>query len=103
MVSISILKAFKPAGEVAEGTGGSSEYEKKSDEFRMTILHELALFIDELYTSDETAPKGWHLKEEMRRELRGQVRMKIFPLGFNDWKTIPPTVEEYALKQYVKV
>ena len=99
----SILKAFKPTEESAGGSGDSSEHEKKSDEFRMTVLHELAFFIDELYTSDETAPKGWHLKEEMKRNLRGQVRMKIFPLGFNDWKTIPPTVEEYALKHYVKV
>ena len=65
-------------------------------------LKELALRIDEVYSSDETAPVGWHLKEQLRKDLRGKVRRIVHPAGLQDWKEIPTRVEEFALKSYVK-
>ena len=63
----------------------------------------MAIHIDDLYTSDDTAPKGWHLKEQMRKELRIQVRRMICKLDLKDWKFIPQKIEEYAIKHYEKI
>jgi type I restriction enzyme R subunit len=65
-------------------------------------LEKAAQAIDELYSSDETAPPGWHLKEQLRKGLRQQVRANVFNLGLKDWKEIPSKVDEYALKHYIK-
>lgn len=96
-----ILEALKPeAGQAAEGTskyGGDGKGEDLSQ------LEQLALQIDALYRSEQTAPSGWHLKEQLKKELRQMIRKLILPAGLTDWKTIPARVEEYALKTYVKV
>lgn len=66
-------------------------------------LHHLALALHDLYASDRTAPPGWHLKEQLRKELRQQVREAVFPYGLEGWKReIPARVEEYALRVYLK-
>jgi type I restriction enzyme R subunit len=98
-----ILKAFKPPQETSEGAeaGGDGGLEGLSEE-KLSALKEVAVQIDELYSSSDTAPNGWHLKEVMRKELRQQVRMMVFPLQLDDWKTIPTKVEEYALKNYAR-
>lgn len=61
----------------------------------------LALSIDRIYASDQSAPPGWHMKEQLRKELRQQVKALLIPAGFS-WKDIPQQVEEYALKAYLK-
>ena len=80
-----ILSAFGVAGEAGEAP-----------------LKELASRIDEVYGSDETAPVGWHLKEQLRKDLRGMVRRIVHPAGLQDWKAVPTRVEEFALKSYIK-
>jgi type I restriction enzyme, R subunit len=63
----------------------------------------LARQIDALYASDDTAPAGWHLKDQLRRELRQQVRYRSHQAGINEVKEAANRVEEYALRHYAKV
>src|SRR5690606_8921372 len=51
-------------------------------------LAELARQIDILYTSDETAPAGWHLKDQLRRELRQEVRYRSHQAGILEVKEV---------------
>jgi len=93
-----ILAAFRQTLTVAEegpgygGGGGSGD----------DPLMELASQIDVVYASDDTAPVGWHLKEQLRKDLRGKVRRIVHPVGLANWKEIPTRVEEFALKSYIK-
>jgi type I restriction enzyme R subunit len=66
-------------------------------------LGKLTREIDALYASDQTAPKGWHTREQLCRELRQQVRLKAYEANVPDFKELPAPVEEYALKHYAKV
>jgi len=93
-----ILAAFRPAGGGDGGDGGGSGGGGGEDG-----LKALAGQIDQVYASDETAPVGWHLKEQLRKDLRGKVRRIVHPAGLENWKDIPLRVEEYALKSYIKI
>jgi type I restriction enzyme R subunit len=66
-------------------------------------LKNLALDIDALYSSDQTAPIGWQNREQLRKELRQQVREIVHSFGVVAFKEVPIHVEEYALKHYAKV
>ena len=66
-------------------------------------LDRLAQTIDVLYSSSETAPKGWQNRDQLRKELRQQVRLIAHEAGVNAFKDMPVPVEEYALKHYSKV
>jgi len=66
-------------------------------------LEQLTKDIDALYASDQTAPKGWQSREQLRKELRQQVRMKAHEAQVSDFRELPVPVEEYALKHYAKV
>jgi type I restriction enzyme R subunit len=70
-------------------------------EFTLKKLQKIAVDIDALYTSKETAPKGWHLKEQMRKDLRATVRRIVYQQNIANWKEIPASVEDFALKHYV--
>jgi len=89
-----ILEAHK-AGDA----DGAVEADRAGD----SGLERIAQEIDELYRSDETAPPGWHRKNQLRKELRQQVRRKVFNLGLADWREIPSQVDDYALKHYAKL
>lgn len=67
-----------------------------------TKLEAAAQTIDALYSSNDFAPPGWHIKEQQRKEVRQQVRALVFQLGLENWKHIPNKVDEYALKHYQK-
>jgi type I restriction enzyme R subunit len=66
-------------------------------------LGDLARSIDELYASDTTAPVGWHLKNQLRKGLRQEVRYKAHQAGVTEVKEAANRIEEYALRHYVKV
>lgn len=66
-------------------------------------LGKLAGKIDALYASDDTAPAGWHLKEQLRKELRQEVRYRSYRAGIEALREVASRVEEYALRHYVKV
>jgi len=72
----------------------------------MDWIRELAEDIDELYSSDDEAPVGWHLKSELKKNLRQKVRSMAYEAGLQDAKKLMPLphkVEEFALRFYVKV
>ncbi|HRW77762.1 MAG TPA: restriction endonuclease subunit R, partial [Candidatus Sabulitectum sp.] len=72
----------------------------------MDWIRELASDIDELYSSDDEAPVGWHLKSQLKKELRQKVRSMAHEAGLHDAKKLMPLphkVEEFALRFYVKV
>jgi type I restriction enzyme R subunit len=96
---LKILEAFLPENQ---GQESSTLSNSDSVDNGLNPLEQAAQAIDELYSSDETAPPGWHLKEQLRKGLRQPVRAKVFKLGLKDWKEIPNKVDEYALKHYIK-
>jgi type I restriction enzyme R subunit len=73
----------------------------RSTDNELNPLEQATQAIDELYSNDDTAPSGWHLKEQLRKGLRQQVRANVFKVGLKNWKDIPRKVDEYALKYYV--
>ncbi|MEQ9569699.1 MAG: DUF3387 domain-containing protein, partial [Longimicrobiales bacterium] len=66
-------------------------------------LTQLAQEIDEIYRSDDSAPAGWHRKDQLRKELRGRVRYRAHQAGMPDVREVATRVEEYALRHYVKI
>ena len=68
----------------------------------LSNIQQLTKDIDALYASDQTAPRGWQAREQLRKELRQQVRMKAHEAKVSDFKELPTPVEEYALKHYAK-
>ena len=93
-----ILEVFRAAVANGSDESGDGDGDGSGDD----RLKELASQINNVYASDETAPAGWHLKEQLRKELRGTVRRIVHPAGLQDWKSIPTRVEEFALKSYIK-
>ncbi len=81
----------RPQGEYAGGDRGPGQ------------LGELALEIDQLYSSPETAPLGWHRKDQLRKELRQQVRVMAHQAGLISIMEVATRVEDYALRHYVRV
>ncbi|MBD2770986.1 type I restriction endonuclease subunit R [Iningainema tapete] len=101
---LKILSAFIPAAASQGDKGNSSSTGDKTDSnTSLTPLEQAAQAIDRLYSSNDTAPPGWHLKEQLRKGLRQQVRALVFNLGLENWKEIPSKVDEYALKHYIKI
>ena len=99
-----ILETFLQKEETLAETRG--EYKTKaSSEHDKTLnwVLQLAEGIDTIYQSDQTAPPGWHLKEQLKKELRQEVRKKTHHAGLKDLISISTRVEDYALKHYVKV
>ena len=69
----------------------------------MTAIQQIALAIDDLYVSDETAPMHWQEKTQLKKGLRGQVRRLVKDLDLEDWaKKVPQAVEQYAVIHYSK-
>lgn len=96
-----ILEAFMPEGESGTPSGNGDGGGKNDG---LNLLQELAVQIDELYASDEYAPPGWHTMEQVKKDLRQQVRRIVIDGGLKEhWKTIPPKVEDYALGKYAKL
>ncbi|BCS89465.1 type I restriction endonuclease subunit R [Pseudodesulfovibrio sediminis] len=98
-----ILEAFMPEGQ-ASTPSGNGDGESAEDGEGLNHLQELAVQIDELYASDEHAPPGWHTMEQVKKDLRQQVRRIVIDGGLKEhWKSIPPKVEDYALGKYAKL
>jgi type I restriction enzyme R subunit len=96
-----ILEALKPPAEAVGESPG--DYGKEGAGDGPSKLEQLASEIDGLYDSDQTAPPGWHMKDQLKKELRQAVRGIVHLAGLQELRTIPTRVEEYALKTYVKL
>lgn len=82
---------------------GQASDKEGNDNDTLSKLEQLALSIDSMYSSDQTAPPGWHVKEQLRKGLRQEVRRILHPSGLPNWKDLPGPIEDYALKTYLKV
>ncbi len=98
-----ILEAFLEKKETVEETRGDYGTEISSKHNTINQILQIAEEIDTLYASDQTAPLGWHLKEQLKKELRQEVRKKAHHAGLNDLISVSTRIEDYALKHYVKV
>ncbi len=98
---LKILEAFLPTNQTQANSTPSGSDNINPDN-QLSSLEQASLAIDKLYSSDETAPPGWHFKEQLRKELRQKVRALVFHLGLENWKDIPSKVDEYAIKHYIK-
>jgi type I restriction enzyme R subunit len=64
---------------------------------------EVAVAIERLYASDATAPHLWQEKGELKKQLRGEVRRLLMPLGVVGWeKDLPVAIEQFAILHYAK-
>ena len=67
----------------------------------LTALQAMAVQIDTLYASPDPAPRGWEKKEELKKELRRNVkRMLHMELQYRPLKEAVEKVEEYALAHH---
>ncbi len=98
-----ILESFKQNIEKQSHDKKEKNEEHSESNTELSKLQKISKEIDELYSSNNTAPVGWHLKEQLRKELRQLIRRIIIPAGFDKWKEIPTEIENFALKHYVKV
>ena len=105
-----ILEAFREgaagggdgASDAGSDDGGGAAGDSSGAGGGEDALKALAADVAQVYASDDTAPVGWHLKEQLRKDLRGIVRRIVHPAGLKDWKDIPTRIEEFALKHYIK-
>lgn len=61
----------------------------------------LAIRLEGLYRSPDTAPAGWWDKDGLRKNLRQQARALVHAAGLTELRAIPEQVETYALKHFV--
>lgn len=100
---LQILKAFRYEG-TAEGGATKEPQGTDADREILNALKDVAMAIEATYQSDQSAPPGFHLRAELRKELRAIVRRILQPTGLKGWqKELPFKVEEYALRSFVKV
>jgi type I restriction enzyme, R subunit len=92
--------APRPSDRVRERSPDSDGGSPGEEDRRLLRLAEE---IDAIYASDAKAPPGWHLKEQLRKELRQEVRYRAHQAGLSGVKEVATRVEEYALRHYVKV
>ncbi len=57
--------------------------------------------IDTLYSSKETAPRGWQKKEQMKKGLRVQVKRLLHNQSYDQIKDAVEKVEKYAIRHHV--
>jgi len=96
-------RAHEGSGLSAEAYGVYKILEELGQEANDNALQELAQAIDSLYASDQTAPRLWQDKDQLRKSLRGEVRVKLHSAGVPNIKAVAEQIEEFALKHHAKV
>ena len=91
----------KPAGRERTREGYTPEGANATS--KPGLLQALALEIDRIYSTPTTAPVGWHRKDQLRKELRQQVRLKAHQAAIRDVIEVAARVEDYALRYYVRM
>lgn len=66
------------------------------------VCRQLASEVEALYGDEEHAPKLWHAKEALRKDLRQRVRRMAHQLGFKQLKELPVEIEDVAKKHYAR-
>lgn len=96
-------QSYKDSGFDQRAYGLFKLIEAANDSVDQKQLKQIAKEIDALYASDQSAPNGWHLREQLKKELRQQVRLKAHAANLPGFKELPIPVEEYAIRHYSKV
>lgn len=60
----------------------------------------LAEQVEVIYSDGVLAPKHWHAKEGLRKDLRQRVRRAAHALGFTELKILPVEIEDIAIKLF---
>lgn len=99
-----ILEKHQPedAGVDSDPDGDGGEVEGGEDTQTLSPLKKAAAEIDELYASDLEAPPHWHIRPDVRKELRQRVRRILRGLSLEDRKAISRRIDEYAIANYAK-
>ncbi|WP_419173383.1 type I restriction endonuclease subunit R [Halobacteriovorax sp.] len=101
---LKILEAFRYESEEKSDDDSKNEKSEGLSKEVINKLKEIAKEVEEVYASNDSAPKGWNHMEQLRKELRQKVRRILQPVKLQGWqKEIPNRVEEYALKNFIKV
>lgn len=96
-------KAFEGKGMTFEGHALLKVIEAiEGDTVDADAQRELAETAEQLYSDIELAPKLWHAKEGLRKELRQRVRKAAHQLGFKSLKQLPIEIEEIAIKHFAR-
>jgi type I restriction enzyme R subunit len=96
-------KAHEGSGLTAEAYGIYKILTELSEEANDNLLQTLAGEINGLYSSDQSAPRLWQDRDQLKRGLRQQVREKLHDAGIENLKSIAEQVEDFALKHHAKV
>ncbi|MBM4253840.1 MAG: type I restriction endonuclease subunit R [Deltaproteobacteria bacterium] len=99
-----ILLAFRAKGSDGSGAADDKTSDSDADDTKDRVTFtKLASDIEQVYSDDSSAPAGWHIKEQLRKELRRKVRELAHPTNIKGWqKEVPEKVEEYALRRFIK-
>lgn len=102
---LQILRAFRYESEATDSSEQTKQTQETSEQREIqNALKVVASKIEEIYQSDEKAPPGFHLRSELRKDLRATVRRILQPTKLKGWeKELPFKIEEYALKHFIKV
>lgn len=96
-------KAHEGSGLSSEAYGIYKILEELGKGANDNALQSLAKDIDALYADDQTAPRLWQEKDQLRKSLRGLIRVKLHTAGIADIKAVTEQIEEFALKHRIKV
>jgi len=106
-----LAKQIEAEDKAHEGSGFSSK--QAYDVYTILSAHqgeandndieELAEAINHLYANDQSAPRLWQEKDQLRKSLRGDVRVKLHSAGIPNIKDVAEQIEEFALKHHAKV
>lgn len=96
-------KAHEGSGLSVEAYGVYKILEALGEGANDNILQELALTINNLYMDDQTAPKLWQSRDQLKKTLRQEVRSYLHSAGVPNIKDVAEQIEEFALKHHAKV
>lgn len=96
-------KAHEESGMNAEAYGIYAILLELGQGANNQIIQHLAEQINELYANDQTAPKLWQDKEQLKKSLRSEVRVKLHQAGIPDIKAVAEQIEQFAIKHHSKV
>jgi type I restriction enzyme R subunit len=96
-------KAHEGSGLSAEAYGVYKILEELGQGANDNTLQQLAQEINELYSNDQTAPRLWQTRDQLKKSLRQEVRGKLHMAGVPNIKDVAEQIEEFAVKHHAKV
>lgn len=105
-----LAKAIEEEDKAHEGSGLSAEaygvykiLEELGERVNDNRLQQLAQAINDLYANNQTAPRLWQSRDQLKKSLRQDVRSQLHAAGIPNIKNVAEQIEEFALKHHAKV